>query len=121
MAEFPEDMPLSERLRYTREERGLSQKAAAEIMGVSQNALSGWENGASPKRDQFAAIADFLATDEEGVIRLVVQVKSRSGSEQRSGSQVAASGIRVPDALTQEELALIQGYIDGIAARRWQS
>ncbi|NLB22751.1 MAG: helix-turn-helix transcriptional regulator, partial [Clostridium sp.] len=38
-------MKLSEKILELRKRRGLSQEALAELMGVSRQAISKWENG----------------------------------------------------------------------------
>ncbi|WP_435109950.1 helix-turn-helix domain-containing protein [Nocardiopsis synnemataformans] len=53
--------PIIVRLRAAREERGLSQKEAADRIGVSENTLWRWENALSrPPLSDVDALADIL-------------------------------------------------------------
>ena len=65
-------MKLSEKLYQLRRRQGLSQEQAAERLGVSRQAVSKWENGASvPEADKLAALSrlygvttDYLLLDD---------------------------------------------------------
>ena len=52
---------LSEKIHNCRKEKGLSQDALAEKMGVSRQAVSKWETGeSSPELGKMKALADVL-------------------------------------------------------------
>ena len=54
-------MTFQERLYQLRRERGLSQEALAEVVGVTRQAVQKWESGASrPDMDNLAALADYF-------------------------------------------------------------
>lgn len=65
-------MKLSEKILELRKKRGLSQEALAEILGVSRQAISKWENGdATPEifkirliADTFDVTSDWLLSEE---------------------------------------------------------
>lgn len=49
------------RLRHLRERHNLSQKELAKELGISQNAISCWENGIrQPKKETIDKIADYF-------------------------------------------------------------
>ena len=51
-----------ERMQALRKQRGLSQAALGEALGVKQNTISQWENGSrQPDAKTLALLADFLA------------------------------------------------------------
>jgi transcriptional regulator with XRE-family HTH domain len=57
----PELPPLARRLWNEREARGITQAAAAAVLGVPQASYAGWETGRStPGERLFAGLADFL-------------------------------------------------------------
>ena len=66
-------MNISEKILKLRKEKGLSQEAFAEILGVSRQSVSKWEsNGALPDIDKIIAMSklfgvstDYLLKDEE--------------------------------------------------------
>ena len=54
-------MTFQERLYQLRRERGLSQEALAEVVGVTRQAVQKWESGASrPDMDNLTALADYF-------------------------------------------------------------
>lgn len=64
MARAHERLALGRLLERAREDRGLTQGAVAEVMGISQQAVSNWEHGyARPKPSALPALADLLGLD----------------------------------------------------------
>lgn len=60
-------MNLSDQIRQARESRGLSQEALAEQLGLSRQAVSKWEMGASsPSPENLEALAEILEADLTG-------------------------------------------------------
>ena len=51
------------RLKRYRRERGLTQQALAEILGVSNSSVSRWESGSYPDVPTLAALARVLGVD----------------------------------------------------------
>lgn len=49
---------VSARLRDARKSKGLSQWEAAERLGVTQPAVSAWENGHPPAREHWKGVSD---------------------------------------------------------------
>ncbi len=55
-------MTLQEHIRTLRKERGLSQEALAEALGVSRQAITKWEDGSAlPSTANLLSLADFSA------------------------------------------------------------
>ena len=60
-------MNLSEQIRQAREAKGLSQEALAEQLGLSRQAVSKWELGAScPSPENLEALGNILEADFSG-------------------------------------------------------
>ena len=67
-------MTLPERIRSLRKERGLSQEALAEALGVSRQAVTKWEDGSAlPSTANLLALADFFAVPLEDFVRPAAQ------------------------------------------------
>lgn len=72
------------RIRALREARGLEQKALAEALGVSANAVSNWENGRSrPDLALLPALAEALGTDLYELLGAEAPSGKASPAEQR--------------------------------------
>src|SRR5262245_57263872 len=69
----PEDLPpLARKLREERSQRGITQAAAADLLGVAQPTYAGWEIGrAAPLERYYHPVADFLGMSVEEVEGLV--------------------------------------------------
>ena len=64
-------MNLSEQIRQAREAKGLSQEALAEQLGLSRQAVSKWELGAScPSPENLEALGNILEADFPGPLLL---------------------------------------------------
>ena len=58
-------------LKAARVNKGLGQKAAAEILGVSNKTLGRWENGETvPKQNHIDAICDLYGVSYDNIIFL---------------------------------------------------
>ena len=69
-------MTLAERLAAELTRKDLSQREAADLVGVTQAAFSRWVIGDNiPTSKHWPAIADFLGISRDEVIELVVQAK----------------------------------------------
>lgn len=69
-------MTLAERLATELTRKDLSQREAADLVGVTQAAFSRWVLGDNvPTSKHWPAIADFLGISRDEVIELVVQAK----------------------------------------------
>lgn len=53
-------LPLSERIRRAREDKGLTQEQLAEAVGVSQRTIGNWERGASVPRNRLGRLENIL-------------------------------------------------------------
>ena len=63
-------MNLSEKILYCRKKAGLSQEALAEKLGVSRQAISKWETGASdPSTANLIALAKLFGTTPEELLK----------------------------------------------------
>ena len=62
--------PLGRRILAERAACGWNQIETAQHLGVSQQTLSTWENGAAPRRDSIARVARFLGITQEQAIQL---------------------------------------------------
>ncbi len=58
------DEVLAERVRKGRASRFLSQREAAEMVGVSERTWQGWESGTTPRPSHRRALEAFLAERE---------------------------------------------------------
>ena len=67
-------MTLQQHIRTLRKERGLSQEALAEALGVSRQAVTKWEDGSAlPSTANLLALADFFAVPLEDFVRPAAQ------------------------------------------------
>ena len=82
---------LGRRIRDLRKGRDLNQAALASELGVSQAAVSGWENGAWPSLEQLQAIAAFF---DMAVAELLADdaAVSDGGADENEEPRNAASG-----------------------------
>ena len=55
---------MSERIKLARIDRGMTQKALAERLGITRPAVTQWETGTVPEKPRMAAIAEVLNVDE---------------------------------------------------------
>ena len=82
-------MKLSEKILELRKRRGLSQEALAELLGVSRQAISKWENGdATPEifkirliADTFDVTSDWLLS-EEGFIDTTKEIAENNRNQE---------------------------------------
>lgn len=109
-------MTLPERIRSLRKERGLSQEALAEALGVSRQAVTKWEDGSAlPSTANLLALADFFSVPLEDFVRPAAQeeTEQEKGAEppvQRSQRKTAvriASGILILSILVLLTLFLL--------------
>ena len=109
-------MTLPERIRSLRKERGLSQEALAEALGVSRQAVTKWEDGSAlPSTANLLALADFFSVPLEDFVRPAAQeeTEQEKGTEatpQRSQRKTAvriASGILILSILVLVALFLL--------------
>lgn len=93
-------MTLGEKLQTLRRSRGLSQEQLAEILEVSRQAVSKWENGDSaPDLDRLRAICtyfgvttDYLIWDEpEDAPRGAEEARSRETQRSRCGRRCGST------------------------------
>lgn len=74
-------MPLQERIRSLRKERGFSQEALAEALGVSRQAVTKWEDGSAlPSTANLLALADFFGVPLEDFVRPAAQEENAQGN-----------------------------------------
>lgn len=95
---------IGELLRARRRELGLTQVAAAPLLGVNQSTVSAWEKGTVPSDDQWATIAAFLGIDVEQVVLACYYTKA-------SGVVTQDDGLRLIREL-QAELAALRARLD---------
>lgn len=62
------ELIFSDRLKKVMAEKGINQEALAKGVGVSQGAVSGWLNKATPSSDKIARIAAFMGTSAEWLL-----------------------------------------------------
>ena len=71
-------MTLQEHIRTLRKERGLSQEALAEALGVSRQAVTKWEDGSAlPSTANLLSLADFFGVPLEQFVRPLSQEETR--------------------------------------------
>lgn len=72
-------MTLQEHIRTLRKERGLSQEALAEALGVSRQAITKWEDGSAlPSTANLLSLADFFGVPLEQFVRPLSQEEAKS-------------------------------------------
>jgi transcriptional regulator with XRE-family HTH domain len=62
------ELIFSDRLKSVMAEKGINQDALAKGVGVSQGAVSGWLNKATPSSDKIAKIAAFMGISAEWLL-----------------------------------------------------
>jgi transcriptional regulator with XRE-family HTH domain len=63
-------MPFHEKLQKLRKEKGLSQEALAEILGVSRQAISKWESGQTyPETDKLIALSEIFGVSLDHLLK----------------------------------------------------
>ena len=64
------EMKFNEKLQKLRKEKGMSQEALADELGVSRQAVSKWESGASdPSTANLIALAKLFGTTPEELLK----------------------------------------------------
>ena len=70
-------MTLGERIASLRKEKGLSQEALGELVGVTRQAVSKWENGTSdPSTSNLCALAKLYGIPVEELLHETQEEKS---------------------------------------------
>ena len=78
----------SDRLRFCRRQRGLTQEQLAEAMGVSVAAVSKWELGQSvPELETLLELADFFDLSVDALLGF----RLRDGGCQEAGARIDAA------------------------------
>ena len=103
---------LGNRLRKLREKRGLSQKEAAKRFGISNFALSRYENGtANPDPDLIARFSEFYEVSTDYLLGRVDDPDLYSIREEAERA-VKKRGIPDLEGLTDEQIKLIEQLIE---------
>ncbi len=107
----------SERLKAARMEAGLSQKALAEKLFVSQQAVGKWEvDQGSPNPETIARMAEIFDISADYLLGLTSQKKKPpTGWDERLGD---AEIIERLVSLTPEELGKVDAFVQGMLASR---
>ena len=71
------------RLKEIRKEKRISQREAAEFLGVSQTAISQWENGIQPPMDKVVKLADLYGVSLDYIFERDQHATSEAGPETR--------------------------------------
>jgi len=111
---------LGDRLRRWREDAGLDQEAVASIVLVSQQTVSEWERDKSrPVARRAVRLAEALGI-EEAVVLDAINEATTGRVLRRSAPHGASalSGVSIPEDFTDEERAMVQGYVDALSERR---
>ena len=87
-------MEMAERLQKLRRKAGYSQEQTAELLGISRQAVSKWENGTSdPSTSNLLAIARLYGVSAEELLRSAGDDgKQRKESGARSAENSASEG-----------------------------
>lgn len=73
-------MKFAEKLLNLRMDRGYSQEALAEELGVSRQAISKWELGTTlPETDKIIQISDFFGVSIDYLLKENIQISSEEG------------------------------------------
>ena len=109
-------MTIEQRIRSLRKERGLSQEALAEALGVSRQAVTKWEDGSAlPSTANLLALADFFSVPLEDFVRPAAQEEAAQETieepptqkSQRKTAVRIASGILILSILVLLTLFLL--------------
>lgn len=71
------------RLKEIRKEKRISQREAAEFLGVSQTAISQWENGIQPPMDKVVKLADLYGVSLDYIFERDQHATFEAGPETR--------------------------------------
>lgn len=117
-------MTIGENIRRLRRERDITQEALAEMLGISSQAVSGWEtNRTAPDISQLAPLSSIFEVSADVILGIDVDAKSRKIEElYQSAFETACTGdhaesIRIADeALKQypDSHKLMRFYADEI-------
>ncbi len=67
------------RLKEIRKEKRISQREAAEFLGVSQTAISQWENGIQPPMDKVVKLADLYGVSLDYIFEREQNISTPTG------------------------------------------
>lgn len=103
-------MSIGYNIRKLRESKGLSQSELGEIAGVSDKAVSTWENNIkTPRMGAIQKIADYFGISKSDIIEDKSQLKS--------AAPFAAFGKHGSD-FTQDEINQINNFIEFVKKQR---
>lgn len=98
-------------IRKLRKSRDLTMKQFGEMMGVSESAISLYENNkAQPDINMMYKMADYFDVS----IDFLLGRKTDESKEKKTDDKLVADIL----SLTEEEKTLVEGYVSGIKARR---
>ena len=98
-------------IRKLRKSRDLTMKQFGEMMGVSESAISLYENNkAQPDINMMYKMADYFDVS----IDFLLGRKTDESKEKKTDDKLVADIL----SLIEEEKTLVEGYVSGIKARR---
>ena len=112
--------PLKEVFKQVREARGISQEQLAKKAGVKKSVIAYIETGRTmrPGFERLNPLLDALEVTDEERSEVFDAAGYSAAVDVMGAAPAAISGLRLPDGLSDEQVARIQGYIDRIAEER---
>lgn len=81
-------MTLGEKIYRLRTERGMSQEAFGDTLGVSRQSVSKWETDQSvPELDKIVAISEIFAVSTDYLLKETIEQQTATGSDDRSSNK----------------------------------
>jgi transcriptional regulator with XRE-family HTH domain len=110
----PATLPLGERLKQLRRERGWSQADLAAKIGADAGQISRYENShMTPSAEAVAKLAEVLDVSADYLL-----INSSARRALRSPENVLGDHLALVAELGDEELAVVRSVIDGLVAKR---
>jgi transcriptional regulator with XRE-family HTH domain len=107
-------LPLGERLKQLRRERGWSQADLAARIGADAGQISRYENGhMTPSAEAVAKIAEVLDVSADYLL-----IDSSTRRSLRSPENVLGDHLALVAELGDDELAVVRSVIDGLVAKK---
>ena len=112
-------MQLVNNIRKLRKSRDLTMKQFGKMMGVSESAISLYENNkAQPDINMMCKMADYFGVSIDFLLGYKTEETKEETKEKTKEKTMDDKLVYDILSLTSEEKMLVQGYVSGIKARR---